>query len=90
MIHLASRTGSAEACIDLAKWVHGPLRVRQMLRGYYQLFVELDLNQLKVKPKKKKKKNPFLPLAHNTCKNTVLLEKLFIYGMRIKTMNKPC
>lgn len=76
MIHLASCTGSAEACIDLAKWVHRPLRVRQMLSGYYQLFVELDLNQLKVKQKPKNKKIKSFPdPAHNTCKNTVLLEK---------------
>lgn len=52
MIHLASGTGSAEACIDLTKWVHRPLRVRQTLRGYYQLFVKLGLIQLKVKKRR--------------------------------------
>lgn len=51
MIHLASGSGSAEACIDLTKWVQRPLRVRQMLRGHYQLFVKLNLIQLKVKQK---------------------------------------
>lgn len=63
MIHLASGTGSAEACIDLTKWVYRPLRVRQMLRGYYQLFVKLDPIQLKVKQKQhleKSKKEKWL------------------------------
>lgn len=52
MIYLASCAGSAEACIDLTKWVHRPLRVRKMLRGYYQFFVKLGLNWVKRKKKK--------------------------------------
>lgn len=60
MIYLASCAGSAEACIDLTKWVHRPLRVRQMLRGYYQFFVKLGLNW--VKRKKKKEKENILTL----------------------------
>lgn len=48
MIYLASGTGSAVAHIDLTKWVQRPLKVRKMLRGYYQLLVKLNLIQLKV------------------------------------------
>lgn len=82
MIYLASCAGSAEACIDLTKWVHRPLRVRQMLRGYYQLFVELDLNWLK----KKEKNKPILLLIVIPVQNGVHLEqKVFCMSLQIKT-----
>lgn len=51
MIHLASGSGSAEACIDLTKWAQRPLGVREMLRGYYHLF--LKLNHMKKEEKKR-------------------------------------